>query len=241
MTFSNVYQDTERARAYAELQFANTYYLAFRDLPDLIRRHVRGKRALDFGCGTGRSARFLKALGFDVTGVDIAEDMLRNARQADPEGDYRLLADGEVGPPGGCFDLVLSAFTFDNIPADRKAALFSRLEKQLAKSGVLLNVVSSPEIYLHEWASFTTKDFPENRRARDGDLVQIITTDISDRRPCTDVLCGDASYRHLYAGAGLEVLETLRPLATGNEPYAWVSETDVAPWVVWALRSAGSD
>ena len=32
-TFGNVYEDEERARAYATLQFPGTYYLAFRDLP----------------------------------------------------------------------------------------------------------------------------------------------------------------------------------------------------------------
>ena len=34
-TFGNVYEDEERARAYATLQFPGTYYLAFRDLPAL--------------------------------------------------------------------------------------------------------------------------------------------------------------------------------------------------------------
>ena len=32
-TFGNVYEDEERARAYATLEFPGTYYLAFRDLP----------------------------------------------------------------------------------------------------------------------------------------------------------------------------------------------------------------
>ncbi len=236
MAFVNVYQDGARAEAYSKLEFANTYHLAYRDLPELIARHARGQRALDFGCGTGRSTRFLKALGFETLGIDIAEDMLRKARQTDPAGDYRLLPDGDLGALAGGFDLALSAFTFDNIPAERKLPLFRQLRRLLVSEGVLLNLVSSPEIYLHEWASFTTKDFPENRQARDGDLVRIITTDIADHRPCTDVLCGDDSYRELYRQAGLEVLEMRRPLATGAEPYRWVSETTIAPWVVWALR-----
>ena len=41
-TFENVYEDEERARAYATLQFPGTYYLAFRDLPVLIRRYNHG-------------------------------------------------------------------------------------------------------------------------------------------------------------------------------------------------------
>ncbi|MBD3299394.1 MAG: hypothetical protein GF341_12105, partial [candidate division Zixibacteria bacterium] len=63
--FDNVYADDQRAESYAKLEFPGTYYLAYRDIPELLKTHVTGRKALDFGCGTGRSTRFLKALGFD--------------------------------------------------------------------------------------------------------------------------------------------------------------------------------
>lgn len=40
MGFTNCYEDATRAEAYAQLEFANTCYLAYRDLPDIIREHV---------------------------------------------------------------------------------------------------------------------------------------------------------------------------------------------------------
>ena len=84
--FDNVYDDADRARAYADLEFPGTYYLAFRDLPGLLRKYVCGTRALDFGCGAGRSTRFLRALSFEVIGVDVSEAMLDQARGRDPRG-----------------------------------------------------------------------------------------------------------------------------------------------------------
>jgi SAM-dependent methyltransferase len=84
MDFVNCYEDISRAGAYATLEFANTYYLAYRDLPSIIANHVTGTKGLDFGCGSGRSTRFLKKLGFNATGVDISEDMLRIARATRP-------------------------------------------------------------------------------------------------------------------------------------------------------------
>jgi SAM-dependent methyltransferase len=69
MGFINWYEDARRADAYESLELANTYYLAYRDLPAIISDYVAGTRALDFGCGTGRSSRFLKELGFSVVGV----------------------------------------------------------------------------------------------------------------------------------------------------------------------------
>ena len=80
LSFPNVYNDARRADAYAALEFPGTYWLAFRDLPEIIARHVTGPVALDFGCGAGRSTRFLKRLGFDATGVDVSASMIEHAR-----------------------------------------------------------------------------------------------------------------------------------------------------------------
>lgn len=235
--FSNVYDDGTRADAYATLEFPGTYFLAFRDLPRLFAAHVKGTRALDFGCGAGRSTRFLRELGFEATGADVAAPMLARARDRDPGGDYRQVADGDLsGLPEGAFDLVFSAFTFDNIPTgERKLALFRSLRRLLRSRGRLVNLVSSPEIYTHEWASFSTRDFPENRDARDGDPVRIVMLDVEDRRPVVDVLWTDEGYRGLYAAAGLALLEAHRPLGRPDEGYPWVSETTVAPWTIYVL------
>lgn len=94
--FRNVYDDLARARAYDGLDFPGTYYLAYRDLPGIIGEHVRGRKALDFGCGTGRSTRFLRGFGFDALGVDTAAPMLARARERDPDGEYLLVPDGDL-------------------------------------------------------------------------------------------------------------------------------------------------
>ena len=237
MAFTNCYADAIRAEAYAQLEFANTYHLAFRDLPQIVREHVSGTHAIDFGCGTGRSTRFLRHLGLKVTGVDIASEMIAKARQLDPSGDYRFVkADDFSDFETGAYDLVLSAFTFDNIPGfETKVRLFRDLRGLLRPTGKLVSIVSSPEIYLHEWASFSTREYPDNRFARSGDVVKIVTTDFPDRRPAEDILCTDKCYRDIYSLAGLEVVAMYKPLANGDEPYHWVNETEIAPWVIYVL------
>lgn len=241
MSFKNSYEDDAYAAAYAKLEFPGTYYLAFRDLPEILARHVAGRKALDFGCGTGRSTRFLRKLGFDTQGIDIAEEMIRRAQAFDPAGDYRPVADSDLGPfADSTFDLVLAAFPFDNIPtAAKKIGLFRALARVLKPSGRLVNLVSSPEMYWHEWASFSTKDFPENRQARCGDPVRIINTALEDRRPAVDVLWLDEDYREVYGQAGLEVIQVHRPLGRADEPYEWVNETTIAPWVIYVLQKGG--
>jgi len=240
MDFQNVYEDEQRAASYARLEYPGTYYLAFRDLPEIISTHVKGRKAIDFGCGAGRSTRFLQTLGFAAIGVDISADMIRKARETDPGGDYRLIPDGDFSPfQKGTYDLVLSAFTFDNIPTlERKVRLFAELGSLLSPGGRIVSMVSSPEIYIHEWASFSTRDFPGNRLARSGDKVKIIMTDVEDKRPVEDVLWTDESYQEVYRKAGLECIRTHKPLARESEPYPWVNETRIAPWVIYVLKKA---
>jgi len=240
MTFSNCYEDGARAEAYATLEFKNTYHLAFRDIPAILAEHVRGPKSVDFGCGTGRSTRFLRQLGFEVTGIDIAEDMIRKARELDPSGDYRLVPGDDLSSlEPAAYDLVLAAFTFDNIAGrESKVRILRDLGRLLNREGKIVQIVSRPEIYTHEWASFTTKAFPENQAAKSGDKVRIIVTDHADARPVEDILWTDEAYREVFGEAGLRLLGKYEPLAHGDEEYTWGSEVEIAPWAVYVLEAA---
>ncbi|WP_297436956.1 class I SAM-dependent methyltransferase [Thermococcus sp.] len=73
----------------------------------------RGGRALDLGCGTGNYTLELKRRGFDVTGLDASEGMLKVARAKGLpciEGDAYSLPFAD-----GSFDLVLSVTMFEFI------------------------------------------------------------------------------------------------------------------------------
>lgn len=237
MGFFNSYEDKIRAKAYSKLEFHNTYYLAFRDLPEIFNKYVNGKKAVDFGCGTGRSTRFLQKQGFTTIGIDISDEMIKIAKKIDPNGEYRIIKNGDYRQlPLNSYDLILSTFTFDNIPMEEKISIFSSLIYLLNKNGKFVNLVSSPEMYTHDWASFSTKDFPENKNAVSGDIVPIITTDFKDKRPCYDILCSDEDYKKIYSKSNLSLLKTFKPLAKGNETYNWVNETKIAPWTIYVLK-----
>lgn len=239
-TFSNAYEEAERASSYAQLEFAGTYFLAFRDLPALFEAHVQGTRALDFGCGAGRSTRFLKRLGFQTIGVDISPAMLEQARSVDPDGDYRLITDDNtLADLPGPFDLILAAYPFDNIPTDAaKLNALRALRGVLAPEGRVVIIVSAPELYLHEWVSFSTKDFAENRTAGDGDRVRIAILDGPDHRPVDDILTSDARYRELFVAAGLEPVALAKPLGNSSDGIAWGTEVQVPPWSIHVVGHA---
>ncbi|NIM04587.1 MAG: methyltransferase domain-containing protein, partial [Armatimonadetes bacterium] len=69
---------------------------------ELVRRHshLQPKTLLNLGCGGGRNDFTLKK-HFQVTGVDISEDMLETAKRVNPEvtylvGDMRSLQLGKT-------------------------------------------------------------------------------------------------------------------------------------------------
>jgi SAM-dependent methyltransferase len=240
LSFANVYDDAQRAEAYATLEFPGTYYLAYRDLPAIIAQHVKGRVGLDFGCGAGRSTRFLKKLGFDAIGIDISASMIELATKADPSGSYELIAEGDFsGFEPDSFDLILSAFAFDNIPnIDKRAAVLRSLRELLHRDGRIILLGSAPEIYTHEWASFTTREFPQNRMAGSGDMVQIVIKDVADQRPVMDLVWFHEDYLRLFSASGLRLMACHKPLGREDEPYRWQSELSIAPWVIYVLRSS---
>jgi SAM-dependent methyltransferase len=240
MSFNNAYEDKIRAESYSRLEFPNTYYLAYRDLPDIIARFVTGRGAVDFGCGTGRSSRFIQQMGFKVTGIDIAENMIQKARELDPDGDYRHVEEGDFGIlPKNSFDLVLSVFTFDNIPSHaNRIRLFTGFRDLLKGNGKVILLDSTPELYTHEWSSFSTHDFPENKSAISGGSVKVIMKDVKDTRPVEDIFWTDNDYRDAFKAAGMELICTHTPLGSISEPYQWISETTVAPWVIYVLKGS---
>jgi len=238
MTFENAYSSPVRAESYSKLEFPNTYYLAYRDLPEIISRHAGGKYAVDFGCGAGRSTRFLNNLGYQTRGVDISSSMLNIARQQDPSDNYVLVKDGDYGFLGEKhYDLVQSIFTFDNIPGHRnRIHILKGLSRLLKPEGKMILLDSTPELYVNEWASFSTQRFPENPKARSGDSVWVIMNDVEDKRPVEDVFWTHEDYVDAFHRAGLMLEAQYKPLGKTDEPYDWKMETDLAPWVIYVLK-----
>ncbi len=131
---------------------------------------------------------------------------------------------------------MLAAFPFDNIPGvEKRRALLRELRRLLGPRGRIVLLGSTPEIYTHEWASFSTRDFPENRRAKSGECVRLVMKDVEDRRPVEDFLWYHRDYLDLFAAAELELIAEHRPLGRDDEPYEWLSETTVAPWVIYLV------
>ncbi len=97
------------------------------------------KGIIIYGCGTGKHDRCLKSLGYDIHGIDMSEEMVKEAINADSEIEYEV-ADIREYIPKKKYDAVVSLFhvmSYQNTNEDIKKA-FTSARKALDKGGIFL-------------------------------------------------------------------------------------------------------
>jgi SAM-dependent methyltransferase len=221
------------ALQYAMRGIAGTDRLAFGAVAR--GRYLVNAKVLDLGCGPGRSSRFLRGLGNDVTGVDISREMIAQGKCLDPTGKYVLIdADGALPFADGVFDGFFSSWALLEI-GDRMRIelLLMECARVIRPSGCGVIVTNTPEFYSGQWVS-SDVDFPENRGPlRSGQPVRarLLPQGVVVR----DYFWSDTDYRQFFEAAALRLVETQRPLADAEPGVQWKDELRMAPHVVYVV------
>ncbi len=210
--------------------------LAFRWLKERLPCASANMRALDLGCGSGRSTRFLQALGFETSGIDVSAAMVAQARQHNPTGDYyTYTAETPLPFPDATFDIILSTWVVLELAPFHQLAVFMRNAARVLKpSGTAFIVTNTPAFYAHRWLSCAI-DFPENTiPLRSGQKVKarLMPEDVV----VTDVFWHDDDYRNAFAEAGLTVQTAAFPQAPAEEAAHWADEIHAAPYVIYEVQ-----
>ncbi len=125
---------------------------------------IRGKKALDAGCGTGRISRYLANQGAIVLGIDFSAKVLGIAKAQSPGGnpDYRLqsffdLEDVRV------YDLIVSFASLTLACKNRKELIdvLTRLKRSLAPNGRALFLEPIHRGILHRVLNMNIREFLE--------------------------------------------------------------------------------
>ena len=134
---------------YYDLLYGDKDYSAEVDyLCGLLATHgVSGRELLEFGCGTGRHAKFLVERGYRVTGIERSPEMLARAEVIDgficQKGDICSVQLGRT------FDAVISLFHVVSYQVTNAAvaAVFTRAAEHLLPGGLFVfDVWYSPAV-----------------------------------------------------------------------------------------------
>lgn len=99
------------------------------------------KTTLDFGCGTGRLALEFCKKGIKTVGMDVSEDMLKEAEiNAKDQGienvSFEISDDNLLKLKDSKFDLINSYIVFQHINTKRGISIFSKLIDHLNEKGI---------------------------------------------------------------------------------------------------------
>ena len=222
------------AGQYGEAEFVGVIYLAFRDIPALIAEHATGKAALDYGCGAGRSTRFLEANGLEAVGVDISEAMLAEALEQDPTGAYHRIVDGRLPFGDDAFDVAFSSFVFFEMSSiEQMTEAAAHIRRTLKPGGCFILLIGAEELYDHEWTTVKV-DFPENKGRVSGSRVKVHLTDVD--LELFDYYWTDADYRTVLGGAGFTEIVLHQPLGVPEDGIDWITEDKVPPFSIYVAK-----
>ncbi len=225
-----------KAKLYAQYKIIGTDYLAFRDLPELIKKYSHGKKAIDYGCGCGRSTQFLKNLGLEVVGVDTSPEMLKQAETIDKQTTYRLIQSAEIPACNHFYNIAFCSLVLFEISSKTELLkIFNEIKRVIDENGIFIIVTGSEDMYRHSWYTLDAS-YKENRSLKSGSLAKIQLKQIN--LELLDYFWTDNDYQEIMKKSGLSLLEKLNPLGSKEDGYPWVSEMTVSPYVIYVL--AGS-
>lgn len=218
---------------YASIDNTGTTFLAFKTIPELLKRYKVGKKTLDYGCGTGSSILFLKDIGLDVEGVDISAKMLEEAKQLNKETSFQLIKSAELPFADETFDLVFSSFVwFEMGEKSELKKVIDEVYRVLKKGGLYISVTGSEELYIHEWLSLDV-NFEQNKNLKSGDIAKVLLKDAN--LIVYDYFWTDKDYNEVIQNTHFDKVETLYPLGTEEDGYPWADEKNFPPYVVYVL------
>lgn len=231
---TNIVYDSSKKKSEA---IANVYrktlnspyrYLAYRDIPNLIKKYVSGKTVLDYGCGTGISTQFLINQGFAVTAIDISEEMLKQARDYCPLAEYYHVQDSSFSEISKTYDLIFSSFVLCELGKEISEYL-NEARKLLGKEGVFIAITSSEHMYSKHWFCFDNQ-YEQNQNLKSGDKGKILASDTGIE--FTDYYWTKQDYLNFFQQAGFDPIEVYYPLGKSNEPFSWKDETVYSPFLI---------
>ncbi len=166
-----------------------------------------GLSVLDLGTGTGSLARALAERGHAVTGVDVAERLLRRAARRVPAASFRRMdIAGLDGVADGSFDLVTAGYVLHGLsPALRRLAL-GHAARIAARAVLIFDYAAPGPWYVRLVEHLEGPHYPDFVRAPIADAVAGLGLTLARTVPISPASAG-----WLFARTAAGVTSAARP------------------------------
>ncbi len=135
---------TKRADSFSKLRQSELHSVKYRKWEDEILSQLSEKsvgKVLDVGCGAGFFSILLGKNGYDVTGIDLTQEMISEAKQLarkeNVEAEFLVMDAENLTFSDESFDIVISRNLTWNLPNPKKA--YKEWLRVLKPGGILLN------------------------------------------------------------------------------------------------------
>ena len=168
----------------------------FREAAEILNKEIplKGLKILDVGCGTGAWGASLAQMGANVSGVDMSEKMIAQAREKHPEiqfyqGDAKNLSLFEDGQ----FDLVTASYVLHGTKQEMRNRMLQEMKR-----------ISSHYVVVHDFYGRTavfTRFLEFMERSDYLNFKKNFTSEMKDMFHKTKILeCGENNGTALYIG-----------------------------------------
>lgn len=110
--------------------------LVIKDIQDILSSLPKNAKILDIGSGTGHLANSLTSMGFDVTGLEPAANMIDLARKNFPALKFVEGVSSKLPFENGSFDMVIAFEVFRYLDKKENQATFVEVNRVLKKGGI---------------------------------------------------------------------------------------------------------
>lgn len=134
-TIAQIYENND----YGYVMHAGMLFMEFLFASGLHPKDLRGKKILDFGCGTGRVSRFLALTGAYVVGYDptpeCIEQSMIEAEKAPPTSLAPKLLTSDLSTVGKDFDIIVCINVLSHLDRENHNAAIEKIIKLLKENG----------------------------------------------------------------------------------------------------------
>ena len=118
------------------------YKEEFDYLIEIINKYGNGssKTVLDIGCGTGKHLKFFKDTGYDISGIDLSENMIKEAKKYLLQDDGLFCCSASEFKINKKFDVIISLFhvmSYQILNVELKN-IFKNIKEHLVEGGLFI-------------------------------------------------------------------------------------------------------